>query len=156
MIRHAKAERYADTDFERPLSERGISDCAKVAKVLASQNFMPDKILLSPSKRTMETADEFIRYLNWPEETIELNRSLYLGSCSTLLQEIRKTGENIESLCLIGHNDGITELFNSVSDMKIDNMPTCSVGIIVTEEIPWQDWGKVRGKLRFYSDPKRA
>lgn len=56
LLRHADALDEAPTDLERPLSEKGHRQSAKVARHLLDAPLKPALILSSPAVRTMETA----------------------------------------------------------------------------------------------------
>ncbi len=57
LFRHAKAERSEPgmEDRARKLMERGWKDAAKVGAYMASHALIPDRVITSPSARTLET-----------------------------------------------------------------------------------------------------
>ena len=59
IMRHAKSSwDYPElTDHDRPLNKRGIRDSPKIAKSIQKLGWSPDRILVSSSKRTIETMD---------------------------------------------------------------------------------------------------
>ncbi|MFO0415296.1 MAG: SixA phosphatase family protein, partial [Bacteroidota bacterium] len=61
LIRHAKSS-WADpeqSDFDRPLNERGRRDAPVMAQRLLEKNYKIDAILYSSSVRTTETMHVF-------------------------------------------------------------------------------------------------
>lgn len=57
VMRHGLAESHFDTDFNRALSSVGEQQAANVAKkIVAEQAELPEKMLVSPFRRTQETA----------------------------------------------------------------------------------------------------
>ena len=55
---------------------------------------------------------------------------------------------------MFGHNPGLTDLVNYLSDANIYNMPTCSVVMI---EFPFENWNEVSadtGKVVLFDYPK--
>lgn len=59
LVRHAKAlelSEFKGMDFDRPLSDRGKSTLAIIARYIRLIGIKPDKILSSPSVRTKATA----------------------------------------------------------------------------------------------------
>lgn len=65
LIRHAKSSWSNPLleDFERPLNKRGAKNAPFMAKVLKQKEVNPDLIISSPSKRTKDTLDFFIKEL---------------------------------------------------------------------------------------------
>lgn len=63
LLRHADALDSAPSDMERPLSEKGHLQAAKVARYLAKAPLKPALILSSPALRTLETAQVVARAL---------------------------------------------------------------------------------------------
>jgi phosphohistidine phosphatase len=57
LFRHAKAERSEPgmEDRARKLMDRGWKDAAKVGAYMASHALVPDRVITSPSARTLET-----------------------------------------------------------------------------------------------------
>jgi phosphohistidine phosphatase len=56
-MRHAKSswKNNSLSDHDRPLNSRGSKDAPKIFQKLINENWIPDLILLSSSKRTQET-----------------------------------------------------------------------------------------------------
>ena len=69
LVRHAHAKVQAPpvTDFERPLSRRGKSEAKATAGQLLQQELIPDLLVASPSKRTLQTAQILAQRLQLPE-----------------------------------------------------------------------------------------
>ncbi len=57
IMRHGLAESDFDTDFNRALSQFGKKQTLSVAKQLACDSVQPDHMLVSPFRRTQETAE---------------------------------------------------------------------------------------------------
>ena len=57
LFRHGKAEQPAVgvADFDRRLSGRGRMNAGQMGVFLAAQTMLPDRILVSPAARTLET-----------------------------------------------------------------------------------------------------
>src|SRR3979411_1447232 len=57
LFRHAKAERSepGEEDLARVLVERGRKDAGKMGAYMASHALVPDRVVISPARRTQET-----------------------------------------------------------------------------------------------------
>jgi phosphohistidine phosphatase len=109
LLRHAKAKAAAlgGDDFERPLTERGRADAALIGRLLAADGLVPDRVLLSSSRRTAETWAQ--AQIAFPGVAGDARRGLYLADARTLLQAIEEEDEG-EVVMVIGHNPGIHAL----------------------------------------------
>lgn len=56
IMRHGLAVSEFETDFERALSSTGKQEAKSVAEQIKADGEMPEKMLVSPFKRTQETA----------------------------------------------------------------------------------------------------
>ena len=155
LIRHAKAEQDVfKEDIKRDLAKKGIADCELMGKRLASEKIVPDVVFISPSNRTIQTSELVSNLAGWDKGRIQIMNELYLAPLQTLISVIKRTPENVNSIAIIGHNEGITELFNSLSRNYIDNLPTCGTAYFEFNENQWSKCVNDNGFLKFYSSPK--
>ena len=78
IIRHAKSD-WGDEhldDFDRPLNEKGIKDCALVGKYLKEKKEKIDIILSSPALRAHTTAKLLAKELDF-NKNISQNQYIY-------------------------------------------------------------------------------
>ena len=68
VVRHAKAEGYGPSDFERELSQRGRGDAAAAGAWLAEQGVTADGALVSAAERTRQTWDIVAETAGWSVE----------------------------------------------------------------------------------------
>lgn len=110
LLRHAKSSRDDPKleDHDRPLNSRGIEDAMAVAEHCATAGLQPDLILCSSALRTRATLGLLIPYLP-PVPRIEIEPGLYLASSAELLARVRAVGDEVSSVLVIGHNDGLHE-----------------------------------------------
>ncbi len=116
LLRHAKSS-WADKkvdDHDRPLSKRGRRDAENVARHLAEKSGAPDLVLSSTAVRARQTLSPLLARMK--PRRILLERELYLAPGSTLLEELRKTEDDIGTVLLIGHNPGLHELALLLAD----------------------------------------
>jgi len=156
LIRHAKSDRKSKktSDFERPLSKRGLKDAPLMGKVLKNI-ITPDLILTSPAARALKTAQSIAAAYNMNGETIQTNPQLYLESKSTLLNAIKQTDNRYNTVFVVGHNPGLTDLINYLSLETVDNLPTSGAFAVNFDTENWEDIDSASGKLLFYEFPKK-
>jgi len=111
-MRHADA-RWKDagvSDLERPLNRRGISAAEAMARRLMELELVPDLLLVSPARRTQQTAEIVARELSLPARRLLREEALYLASATDLMKVVQATGPRVAHLLIIGHNPGVSEL----------------------------------------------
>ncbi len=123
VLRHAKTSQLSPTglDYDRPLLPRGNAQTAELAHRFASQNVHIDEVWISTAKRTMQTFRRIKDKLSY-DRAIEVPE-LYLAEQSELLDKLWKCHHR-ESLLLIGHNYGISDLVSYLLDEAIE-LRTC-------------------------------
>ncbi|WP_240506103.1 SixA phosphatase family protein [Thermoactinospora rubra] len=106
LLRHAKAAHVLGlADRERPLTGRGERDARRAGEELRARGLNPDLVLSSPSVRTRRTAE-----LAFPGAEIGFEREIYEADPEDLLDVVRRTGEEVSTLVLCGHNPAIEQL----------------------------------------------
>ncbi len=111
-MRHADA-RWKDaalSDLERPLNRRGTSAAESMARRLLELELIPDLVLVSPARRTQQTAEIVARELALPARRVRREEDLYLASAPDLLSIAQGTGPRVMHLLLVAHNPGVSEL----------------------------------------------
>ena len=131
-MQNRTGKKEAATDFERPLSKRGLSDAPRMAAWLAKQANRPTFIISSPALRAYQTALIFAHALNINVRDIYFNNRLYEASLDTLLEAVKAIPEQDRFVLMIGHNPGLDSLLQVLckqakprSDGKL--MTTCAV-----------------------------
>ncbi|MDG2346611.1 MAG: histidine phosphatase family protein [SAR86 cluster bacterium] len=139
LLRHAKSswDNPQHSDFERPLSKRGISDAILLSKYIQKHSISFDLILSSPSERTQSTLDLVLSSLN-PIPSTVFKESIYHASASALSQLIKEQDEEINNVLVIGHNPGLHILTESLTDESIIKFPTCAFAKL-TNFNHWKD-----------------
>jgi phosphohistidine phosphatase len=112
LMRHGEA-RWKDTgvsDLERPLNRRGSNAAEAMARRLLELQLVPELLLVSPARRTQQTADILARELSVPARRVVREEALYLASAADLLKVVQATGPRVTHLMLVAHNPGVSEL----------------------------------------------
>lgn len=156
LLRHAKSSwaQGEQSDFERCLNERGISDCMEMGSRLALRGIRPLRVICSAANRASETASLVAQAMGLPADSLVLDKRLYLAEPADLMIVLNEQAAQYTTLMLVGHNPGITTFANRLGDGHIDNMPTCSYVEISFDAKQWGDvdWGA--GKLDCVDWPK--
>lgn len=162
LLRHAKSDwkKEAASDFERPLSKRGVADTPKMAAWLAKQVNKPTAIVSSPALRAYQTALVFSRALDVQVKDINFDNRIYAASLETLMEIIRALPEQEKSVLLVGHNPGLDLLLQVLckqakprTDGKL--MTTCAIAKIALES-QWRDISDKHCVLYSLSRPKEV
>jgi phosphohistidine phosphatase len=156
IVRHAKSswENPLLADFDRPLNERGKRDAPRMAKRLKEKRITPDLMLSSPAKRALSTCKQMAEVLGYNKDKIKTNPDLYHSDEDEILRVIRTIKDHHQTAFIFGHNPGLTEFVNAISEANIDNVPTCGIVACTFETDSWGkiDWGS--GTVLFYDYPK--
>ena len=119
LMRHAQSIPNAPTDFERTLTNQGKSDAKKVPSRIRSHGWIPNRILVSSSRRTMETVELLAEYNETPTEPKE---ELYLAPSETVLEFMESTRSD-ETLLLVTHNPGCEVVLYQITGIYHEMTP---------------------------------
>jgi len=144
LMRHGDA-RWKDRglpDLERPLSRRGTAAAEAMARRLRELELVPDLMVVSPARRTRQTAEIVARELSIPARRVLQEEKLYLAAADDLRQVVQSTGPRIAHLLLIAHNPGLSELMQQlVPKHGGPGLATAAVCSIAFEAASWQGIG---------------
>lgn len=155
VIRHAKAEQSFGNDKDRKLTERGHRDAEKMANLLVEKGFKIDKIFSSPSVRTEQTTEYFAMANGLKGDDIKYFEKMYLGSVLNIEESILWLKENINTLAIVGHNPGVSDFVNDLTNSTIEDLPTCGIAVIELEMDNWDtNFTTVPNKLIEVLSPK--
>jgi phosphohistidine phosphatase len=163
LFRHAKAERSEPgmQDRARRLMESGQKDAAKVGAYMGSHALIPDRVIASPSARTLET---------WKFAAPPLRRApaatsveeLYNATPHDIFETIKESPAAVHNLLVLGHNPGlhaVALMLIASGDIQArerlrEKLPTCGLVII---DFAFDDWKKLHpqsGRLERFVTPK--
>ena len=137
LWRHAKSDWSADaqSDFERPLSERGRRDAPAMGRWLAENGYTPDLIAASPSVRTTQTIELACAALGCETDRVIYHRRLYHGMAGEIREIATRHLKNCDRVLIVAHNPGMESALlaycpatESFADGKL--MPTCAAAVI--------------------------
>ena len=135
IMRHAKSS-WPDAsleDHDRPLNKRGRRDAPRIAQELHDREWIPDRIRVSTSKRTLETL-ELMEAISG-NSTIDAEPSLYYSNISTLLQAVEEV-EGGKTTMILSHNPGSEILVHQLSN-RLEVMPTAAAALFEKQQEGW-------------------
>lgn len=158
LVRHAKSSWKDPTlaDHDRPLNKRGKRDAPRMGKRLARASICPDLIITSTAVRARTTAETIAAAMGYPTAHILMDKSLYLGGVSGILDLIHNLGDANHHVMLVGHNPDLTDLVNLMTDSNVENVPTCGIAHIRFDTPTWSKVGTVPAELIGLDYPKRV
>jgi len=140
LMRHGDA-RWKDaalSDLERPLSRRGAAAAETMARRLLELELVPDLLLVSPARRTQQTAEIVARQLSVPARRVLREEALYLASAADLLKVIQAIGPRVAHLLVVAHNPGVSELVQLlVPEGEAGGLATAAVCSISFDTAHW-------------------
>jgi phosphohistidine phosphatase len=156
LVRHAKSswDKPGLSDIERPLNERGKKDAPEMAKRLKERNIIPDLFLSSPARRARKTARIFAEELGADKEQVRNNEELYMATPGGFTGAVEALDDQWRVVALFSHNPGITEYASTLTNVRVDDMPTCAVFAVQAETERWSDFGSAPKKFLFFDYPK--
>ncbi|MDQ6992071.1 MAG: histidine phosphatase family protein [Mariprofundus sp.] len=157
LIRHAKSgwDDLSASDYDRTLNSRGKGDAPKMGLTLNQRQLVPDLFLSSTAERARMSTTLMLEAMPYPLEKVAWRRELYLATTSKLMQTIRTVPDVVNTLALLAHNPGISDLAERLSGRAIGNMPTASVVLLTAEIESWSSAGCL-WQLLDYNYPKQC
>jgi phosphohistidine phosphatase len=112
LLRHATAAHPLGDDLARPLTAKGTREAAAAGRALATRGLNPDKVLVSPARRTQETWSAMQDF--FPGAEVETVPALYDAPPETLLDAAMDETE-ADTVLVVAHNPGLHQLAYSLS-----------------------------------------
>ena len=109
LLRHAHAEGAiaGQDDAERPLSPEGRAEAEAAGRWLKEHGHAPERVLVSPSRRTKETLEQVLSVLGYVEQRED--RRIYEATPGTLMQ-VADEHREIGRVLIVGHNPGLEQM----------------------------------------------
>lgn len=137
LIRHAKTNQVSPSgdDFDRPLLDKGVSQANVLGNYLQTHHIKLGKIICSSAVRTQQTRSVICQHLV-EQCSFELSKKLYLCSYGQILDVIENLGKNEQTVTIIGHNEGISQLASYLSGESI-HLRTSEM---ISLTFPFESW----------------
>ena len=163
LLRHAKTERpvFGGDDRDRKLTARGQTDAPKIAAYMARHALIPDRALVSPTKRTRETWDLIATGIP-PAPRAIYDERLYDATPQAILDIVKQCPDKVSTLLVIGHNPGLHELaILLVATGEVDTrqrlsekFPTSALAVIDFALDNWSRLHPQAGRLDHFVSPR--
>ncbi|RFU22931.1 SixA phosphatase family protein [Geodermatophilus marinus] len=118
LVRHAEAA-SAPVDADRPLTPRGERQAAAIGSWLAAAGLVPDRVLVSPARRALQTWERAAAALPAGAPPTVDGR-VHDNTVEALLGAVRETGDDVRTLAVVGHNPSVGELVRVLDDGRGD------------------------------------
>lgn len=160
VIRHAKAGE-APLDIERPLTARGHRDATAIGDWLQEQSVAPDRAVVSPARRAMQTWSGAAAQLTGAPEPL-VDERVYANVMNLLLDIVTETPDDVRTLVLVGHNPAFAALAHELDDGRGDaaarrelhaSFPTSAVAVFELAG-PWSAVDAGAGTLIAFAAPR--
>src|SRR3569832_870064 len=157
--RHAKAQQAdpGQDDHARPLTLRGVADAEAMARYLRKSSAKVDRVLVSTSAHTVQTADLVLREMETPPRA-DYRDALYLADPGKILGMIQSLPVRTSALMVIGHNPGLEELAAILArepvrrkererrDELEEKFPTAALAVLDFDADRWREITPGEGK----------
>jgi len=127
-----------------------------MAKRLSDKKIKIDTFISSPAKRAKKTALFFAKEFGVDEKDVIYKTELYAAPSEVFYDVIEKLDDDADNVAIFSHNPGITEFANSLTDVRADDMPTCSIFAIKSEVKKWNEFRGSKKVFWFFDYPKSA
>ncbi|WP_332699448.1 SixA phosphatase family protein [Bosea sp. (in: a-proteobacteria)] len=161
LLRHAKSSWPANTaDRDRPLAVRGREGAPVMGRYLAEELLLPDLVLISPAKRTVETW-ELVRPMLPERPGTHFEPRIYESPSERLLKVVQEVEPGVRTLLMIGHNPGFEELAAKLAShgdryaaaRMAQKYPTCGLAVLDFDIEDWRDLSLRSGRLDRFVTP---
>jgi phosphohistidine phosphatase len=157
LLRHAKSswENVLLDDIHRPLNKRGVRSCELMASAILDIGCGFINVFSSPAVRAQSTITLISknipdRHVNW-----HTDEHLYCFDSLGLYLWCAALDESISEVMIIGHNPALTDFCNELSDVSINNIPTCGyVQLTAHTEFNWPQVSATSFELSYFLKPK--
>ncbi|GAV37760.1 2,3-bisphosphoglycerate-dependent phosphoglycerate mutase [Streptomyces acidiscabies] len=162
VLRHAKSA-WPDgvPDHDRPLGPRGLRDAPAAGRALAEADCLPDLALCSTAERAHRTWDLASREWATPPP-VRHDPRLYGADVPELLDVLRETPPEVETLLLVGHNPGLEDLVLDLAGDGVDDtlervavkFPTSAIAVLAWHATTWRTLARGTALLTSVTVPR--
>jgi phosphohistidine phosphatase len=157
VMRHAKAEPYAESDAARQLTARGRTEAAGAGQFLLDARLVPDHALVSSAARTRETW-EIIRETCDTAVDADLSDAMYAASPPDVLDAVREVPAGTRTCLYLGHNPTAAHVAAALDDGEADpevlrgllaGFPTSALAVFAVPG-EWADLAEAGARLMHF------
>ena len=158
LIRHAKSSwaNPMQSDYDRPLNERGLHDAPMMGERLKQAQVIPDLIVSSTAKRAAQTARRIAAAVGYPAEKIQWQEKMYHCQPPVFEEIIFGLDDALQTVFMIAHNPGITDFANEMApDVLPQHMPTCATFGVEMDTDHWSQYHSAKRQAFLFDYPKK-
>ena len=137
LVRHgealSKAEAKVAFDNDRPLSPAGIKTITALGKRWKSEGLHPRRVLTSPARRALQTADLLAQALG---ATAEITDALALGRDPEAFLDFLQRQPNTRTLIGVGHQPQLVEIATQLAFGRVSGGMALQPGGACWVELP--------------------
>jgi len=157
IFRHAKSSwNFPElADHDRPLNKRGERDAPIMGNRLKVAGIQPSLIISSSAERTWTTAKIIAKQIAYPLDFLQHETELYHAGVNKLLDIIAVQDNSFNSIMIVGHNPGLTDLANEFSPGLTSNIQTSGFVSLLIGTSDWDLRSRDSVELITYDHPKK-
>ena len=125
-----------------------------MAQRLKEKGIEVDLFVSSPAKRAKKTAKYFAAAFKVDKDAVMLVDQLYLAGPPVFEEVIKSLPDKEDVITIFAHNPGITEFANTLTNVRIDDMPTCAVFAVQAKTDTWESFRESEKNFLFFDYPK--
>ena len=125
-----------------------------MAKRLLNQKMQIDHFVSSPAKRAKGTAKLFVDEFKGNSNEIVLIPNLYEADVQTFYDVVSGFDDDFGTVALFSHNPGITNFANSLTEVRVDGIPTCGIYAVAADVEKWSAFAEAKKTFLFFDYPK--
>jgi phosphohistidine phosphatase len=167
LLRHAKTVPGGPgiDDHARKLSARGREDAPLMGRYMRKNELIPELVLCSTSRRTVETVELVVAEWKLRPET-EYIQALYLAAPHTIVEMVRDVAARVESVMVVGHNPGMEACAGFLArepvkrrerdhfDAIEEKFPTGALAVLDFDVVKWRKIAQGTGVLADFVRPR--
>lgn len=124
-----------------------------MAKRVKEKGIELDHLISSTAKRARKTAKYFAEEFGFKKDDIKLVDELYGATQTEFFQAVKDINDKYNNVALFSHNPGLTDFVSSLTNVRVDDMPTCSVFALQIETENWKDFVNAEKNFLFFDYP---
>ena len=154
IVRHAKAEAFAEEDHGRALTSRGRRDSRAAGEWLASRDYVPTHALVSSAARTRATW-ELVSEASGSPASARVEDGFYSGGVDSVIDSLRTVPQDAGVVAFVGHNPTAASLAFLLDDGDPDEdafrrmsegFATAAMAVLEVA-VPWTDLDAAEARL---------
>ncbi|MCU7940019.1 MAG: histidine phosphatase family protein [gamma proteobacterium symbiont of Bathyaustriella thionipta] len=111
LLRHGKSDwDNNETDFNRPVTDRGKRGAQRIGVWLAKNGLKPDMVISSPAERARLTAQKMMKAMGETDHYIIYDKRVYEATLNDILAVLNSISVYTKRVILVGHNPGLEQL----------------------------------------------